>query len=339
MVRAYLLRHPQACPELDPRWLTVLREALNHRIFMLIAWRDGGEGTMTGYLPLALVSSPLFGRFLVSLPYLNRAGVLADSPDIAAELIAEAAALAGRLDVRYLELRHEEPTHHETLSRQRDEKVRMVLELPGNGEALWQAIDSKVRNQIRKAEKSNLTVKWGGLDLLDGFYDVFATNMRDLGTPVYSRKLFEAILRHFPQEAELAVMEHENQAIAGALLVHDTLRSTGGCTQVPSASALKQFNHLNANMGMYHHLLLRTIERGGCWFDFGRSSVDSGTYRFKKQWGARPLATVWQYHVRRGDIDAVRPDNPRYQRRIRAWRKLPVWVTKWVGPVIVRGIP
>ena len=74
-------------------------------------------------------------------------------------------------------------------------------------------------------------------------------------------------------------------------------------------------------------------------FDFGRSSADSGTYRFKKQWGAQPQPTVWQYHVRRGDIQAVRPDSPRYRRRIEVWQKLPVWLTRLIGPSIVRGIP
>ena len=90
---------------------------------------------------------------------------------------------------------------------------------------------------------------------------------------------------------------------------------------------------------MYHHLLCRAIERGAGRFDFGRSSEDSGTYRFKKQWGALPIPTVWQYHVRRGDINAVRPDSPKYKRRIETWQKLPVWVTRLVGPSIVRGIP
>ncbi len=92
-------------------------------------------------------------------------------------------------------------------------------------------------------------------------------------------------------------------------------------------------------MWMYHKLLERAIERGSEEFDFGRSSTDSGTYRFKKQWGAKPQPTVWQYHLRHGDIDAVRPDSPKYRRRIETWQKLPVWLTRLIGPPIVRGIP
>jgi hypothetical protein len=139
---------------------------------------------------------------------------------------------------------------------------------------------------------------------------------------------------------ELVLTEYRGRAVAAALLVHDPGRAgRAGGTQVPSASCLRGFNHLNANMWMYHQLLLRAMARGSVSFDFGRSSEGSGTYRFKKQWGAMPQPTVWQYHVRRGDIEALRPDNPRNQRRIAVWQKLPVWLTRLVGPAIVRGIP
>ena len=241
-------------------------------------------------------------------------------------------------DVQYLELRHDQATPHNHLGSQRDEKMRMVLELPDSADALWERLHSKVRNQIRKGDKSELSIRWGTLDLLDDFYQVFAINMRDLGTPVYGRKLFHEILTQLQGDAELAVIDYQGRSIAGALLIYDK-QFGAPSTQVPSASSLREFNRTNANMWMYHRMLLRAIERGSQKFDFGRSSVDSGTYKFKKQWGALPHPTVWQYHVRRGDINAVRPDSPKYRRRIETWQKLPVWLTKMVGPTIVRGIP
>jgi len=326
----------RACGDHDPRWLDVLREALDHRTFMIVARRDGD---IVGCLPLSLVTSRLFGRFLVSLPYLNRGGVVADDDAAADAMVDEAAELARIHNVQYLELRHDQPRTHKALDRQRDEKVRMVLRLPGSAEGLWDSIHSKVRNQIRKGDKSNLTIRFGGLELVDDFYNVFSVNMRDLGTPVYSRRLFTSILERFPDAAELAVVDMQGQPVAAALLVHDPLLAKSGQTQVPSASSLREFNQTNANMWMYHHLLNRAIERGADAFDFGRSSVDSGTYRFKKQWGAEPEPTVWQYHLRRGDINAVRPDSPRYRRKIETWQKLPVWLTRLIGPGIVRGIP
>jgi FemAB-related protein (PEP-CTERM system-associated) len=272
-------------------------------------------------------------------------------------LVEKAVELAAEHRADYLELRHSEPVAHDFLPVSRDEKVRMVLELPAEMDGLWAGYNAKVRNQVRKGDKFNLSIRWGGSELIRPFYDVFAVNMRDLGTPVYPRKLFERIVAAFDGSdtdgdrvdgttsplgalAEIAVVEHEGKPIGGALLLHDPRIER--LTVVPSASVLRQFNHTNANMWMYHRLLMRAVQRGSRWFDFGRSSEDSGTYRFKKQWGAQPRPTVWQYHVRRGDravIGAVRPDNPKYQRRIEAWKRLPVWLTRLIGPRIVRGIP
>ena len=327
------------CAEHDPRWLSVLGGALGHRTFALIARPDDAPtAPIAGYLPLALVSSRLFGRFLVSLPYLNQAGVVAADAQVRSALIDQAADLARVHDVRYLELRHGRGTTHRRLDQSRHEKMRMLLELPPDPAALWEQLHSKVRNQVRKGDKLDLAIRWGGDDLLDDFYAVFAVNMRDLGTPVYSRRLFEQILTGLGDDAELAVVDYQNHPVAGALLIHSR-RVARPVTQVPSASCLRRFNHTNANMWMYHQLLRRAVERGSAVFDFGRSSADSGTYRFKKQWGAQPQPTVWQYHLRRGDIQAVRPDSPRYRRRIELWRKLPIWLTRLIGPPIVRGIP
>lgn len=333
-----------ACMEHDPAWLCVLRESLGHRPIMLLS-RDAG-GSINGYLPLALVATSLFGRFLVSLPYLNRAGVVATDAAVKTALIDKAVEIAGQKNVKYLELRHDEPTPHAALPASRNEKVRMVLELPASADALWKSFDAKVRNQIRKGDKHNLTIRWGGQELLDDFYRVFAINMRDLGTPVYSRKLFASILQRLDGgRSELAVVNYEGQAIAGALLVHEKpprpaeSSERSGTTQVPSASSLREHNATCANMWMYHQMLVRSIERGSSEFDFGRSSEDSGTYKFKKQWGAKPRATVWQYHIRRGDMNAMRPDNPSNQRKIAIWQRLPLWLTLMIGPGIVRGIP
>ena len=126
----------------------------------------------------------------------------------------------------------------------------------------------------------------------------------------------------------------ERVPAAAALLLHGW-----GITEVPSASSLRQFNPMCANMLMYWHLLERAVGRGQRTFDFGRSSLDSGTFRFKKQWGAVPLPANWQYFLRVGQLNQARPDNPRYGKFIRMWQRLPVWLTRLIGPPIVRGIP
>ncbi len=315
----------------DLRWLLVLKEGLGHEPFLVEAQQDGQT---VGLLPLAFVRSFLFGRFLVGLPYLNSGGVRAANEDVAGRLIDRAVELAESLRVRYLELRHESPCEHSALTKTLTSKVHMRLPLPATSDALWDGFKSKLRSQIRSGQKHEFQVNFGGEELLPAFYDVFSRNMRDLGTPVYGRALFRAILRHFPHEAELCVLRDGSRPVAGALLLHGP-----ASTEVPSASSLRSYNSSNANMVMYWRLLDRAVSRGQRSFDFGRSTIGSGPHRFKEQWGAEPSPAVWQYHLRQGDVGDMRPDSPRYQRAIRVWKRLPLAVTRWVGPMIVRGIP
>jgi FemAB-related protein (PEP-CTERM system-associated) len=321
--RAPLGRHPD--------WLTVLEMGLQHAAYALEATE--GEHTV-GYLPLAYVRSLLFGRFLVSLPYLNSGGVLADDEFARRRLLDAAVRLADDLRVRYLELRHETPVDHPSLTGKLTSKVHMRLALPSFAGPLWEGLPAKVRNQVRKGEKAGLTVHWGGRELLDEFYAVFSRNMRDLGTPVYGYGLFANILTRFAGTAELCVVRAGAEHAAAALLLHGK-----GVTEVPSASCLREYNASCANMLMYWNLLDRAIERGQTVFDFGRSTLHAGTFRFKKQWGAEPEPATWQYYVRTGSSSELRPDNPRYQRLIRIWQRLPVGLTRLIGPSIVRGIP
>jgi FemAB-related protein (PEP-CTERM system-associated) len=315
----------------DLGWLHALAQGMKHDPYGLIARR---KQKIVGVLPLAFIKSALFGKFLVSLPYVNTAGLVATDDEVAGALIEGAAVLADRLDVRYLELRHETEWTHTRFTHQQTEKVHMRLSLPESSDELWKQLTPKVRNQIRKGEKQDFDVRWGGLEQCGDFYKVFSRNMRDLGTPVFSRRLFEAILEQFPQQAEFCTLHADEKPVATALLVHGS-----HVTQVPSASALREFNSKNANMFLYWQLLCRAIGRGQPRFDFGRSSTDSNTFRFKKQWGAQPEPAIWQYYVRRGDVSDMRPESRKYRYLIKVWQHLPVGVTRWIGPPIIRGIP
>lgn len=316
----------------DSAWSKALREGLHHQSYDLTAHDDAGQ--VVGSLPLTLVRSILFGKFLVSQPYLNTGGVWAAEEGVARVLIDRAVALAEELNVKHLELRHEVRVEHDQLTKQRDDKVHMRLALPESTDALMKSFKSKLRSQVKKSFEHPFVVQWGQHGLLEEFYYLFARNMRDLGTPVYSSRLFGSILDAFPSTSELCVVRLKDQPVAGALLLHNR-----GITEVPSASSLREYNSTGANMWMYWQLLQRAIERGSTVFDFGRSSVESGTYKFKEQWGAVPHPAVWQYYVRSGAPEDMRPNSPKRQKLIQVWQKLPVWLTRWVGPSIVRGIP
>ncbi len=332
-----VLSQPGDSREEDPKdsrlsWLTVLKHGLGHEPYLIRA-KDSRENVLAE-LPLCFVKSRLFGRYLVSLPYINSSGVVAES-DRAAELVIQRAVdLAEELDCRFLELRHETPIEHPALTTTVSEKVHMRMELPETVEELRAKLKSKVRNQVKNGEGQGFSILWGRQELLEDFYAVFSRNMRDLGTPVFGRKLFEAILESFPESAELCSVRDGQRPIASALLIHGRRAS-----EVPSASSLRAENSRNPNMLMYYHLLARSIERGQTMFDFGRSTPEAPTFRFKKQWGAKPHPANWQYHIRRGEVGAMRPNHPKYQLMIRAWRRLPLWCANLLGPHIVRGIP
>jgi hypothetical protein len=143
-----------------------------------------------------------------------------------------------------------------------------------------------------------------------------------------------AALRQFPGDAELCVVRREGRPAGAALLVHGR-----GTAEVLSAGTIRRYNPFNVNMLMYWHLLERAVGRGQDTFDFGRTTPGSNTHAFKKQWGSEPAPAAWRYYLRAGHTADLRPDNPRYRRLVRLWRRRPVGLTRWIGPPIVRGIP
>jgi FemAB-related protein (PEP-CTERM system-associated) len=330
-LEAYVVRGGEVPLSRHPSWATVLERGLGHTPYSLEAVE---EGKTRGILPLGYVKSLLFGRFLVSLPYLNYGGVLADDEGVAGLLLNGAVRLADQLNVRYLELRQETAVLHPKLTPARTDKVHMRLRLPRTLGTLWDQLSPKVRNQVRKGQKCGLTVAWGTHDLLPEFHAVFSANMRDLGTPTYGKRLFASALEQFPDRIEICVVRAEAKPVAAGFLMHGW-----GVTEVPSASSLRSHNYTCANMLLYWSLLQRAVERGQAAFDFGRSSEDSPTYRFKKQWGATPSPAEWQCYARTGSSAEMRRDNPGYGRLIRIWQRLPLWLTRLIGPTIVRGIP
>jgi FemAB-related protein (PEP-CTERM system-associated) len=314
-----------------PGWLSVLAKGLGHTPYCLET-RQGDQ--CTGVLPLAAVKSLLFGHFLVGLPYLNYGGPVTGDHACERALLQAARELADRLGVRYLELRDQRAYVHPDFVANPGLKLHMRLPLPAGAGELWKKLDAKVRNQVRKGQKSGLELEWGGPELIDEFHRVFSENMRDLGTPAYGRRFFRAILEQFPDRAEIGIARLGPKPVACCLLLHGW-----GVTEVPSASSLRAFNSTCANMLLYWTMLERSIARGQTEFDFGRSSPDSPTFRFKKQWGAEPHPAIWNHYVRKGNASDMRPTNRKYGRAVRIWQRLPLWLTRLIGPSIVRGIP
>ena len=334
--QAYVDQHPRATLYHDVRWRDTIRNSFGHATNYLIA-RDGESATVCGVLPLVRQRSLLFGDFLTSLPFVNYGGALADSAAIELTLMDAAGQLGARLGVRHVEFR-------DTSLRAgwpcRDDKVAMHLTLPEDPQALLAGLGSKLRAQIRRPQRDGATVELrsgttGTLAVLDEFYAVFAHNMRDLGTPVYAKRWFAAICRAFADQVAISIARVGGRAVGAGFLVRH--RAT---MEIPWASTLRSTNSSGINMLLYWHHLEHAIRQGCRVFDFGRSTRDSGTFRFKQQWGAQPTPLYWHYWLPDGgEPPHLNPDNPRYKLAIAAWRRLPVWTTKMLGPPIVRSLP
>jgi serine/alanine adding enzyme len=308
-------------------WQRVFEQAFGHRSVYLIARRGDA---VAGVLPLVEIRSRLFGNTLTSLPFLNYGGVIADAPDAADALAAVAKEEARTRRCDHVEMRHVEAQFPQLPSKHH--KVSMRLALAPN---MWESLDRKVRNQIRKAEKSGLVVERGGEELIGDFYKVFARNMRDLGTPVYSRRLFDEVLRTFPDRSLLHVVRLKGEAVAAGF----TYR-TPEMLQLPWASSIREFNSLCPNVLLYWDAIQFAQSAGAATFDMGRSTPNEGTFKFKAQWGAQPVPLTWEYQLlAQREMPNVSPANPKFQLAIALWQKLPVSVTLRVGPMIVRAIP
>jgi FemAB-related protein (PEP-CTERM system-associated) len=321
-------------------WRTIIEKVYSHPACFLSAHIEcDGSKKIVGVLPLVHFDHPEGESRLISLPFLDFAGILADNPATEYFLIKQALALAERKGAAHLELRQDSPIPwlHEKgfeppfqYSHQAHTfKVGLRRALPGSGEELWKSLGSKVRNQVRKARSSKCSSRVGGLELLDPFYSVFSMNMRDLGSPVHGYVFFEEILKKFPEQASIILVEQDGQPLAGAMVLRfqDTLYN-------PWASSLRKFRPLCPNMLLYYQMLLYGCQNGARFFDFGRSSPGASTHRFKKQWGAESRPLSW--HIFSKKPYSWTPD--RESLVLEHWKHLDLDLSRETGPELRRWI-
>jgi len=312
-------------------WRTVIEKSFEHKTYYLVA--RNGRNEICGILPLAYMKSRVFGSFLVSLPFFNYGGLLCSDSNAGAALLAGARRLLKQVCANHVELRHLDVCQEGLATKQH--KVTMILDLAKDEETQWKALDAKVRNQVRKAEKCGLQAITGHMELLDGFYEVFCRNMRDLGTPVYSKNFFRNILETFPETSRIILVLLEGKAVASGVLTwfRDSL-------EVPWASSINDYREKCPNNLLYWEAIRFAIQIGATKFDFGRSTPGEGTFRFKKQWSAKPVQLYWQYLVEAGKrVPELNPGNTRFRLAIRVWKQLPLTVANALGPHIIKSIP
>jgi serine/alanine adding enzyme len=329
-------------------WKDVIEKTFGHKTYYLLATPDSNNtinpinsknssnpsNSIVGILPLVRLKSLLFGNFIISNPYFNYGGICGDNSEIQGLLFNEAIQIARKENAKHIEFRQVSPIIGGLPVKTR--KVSMRLELVSTSDDLWKSFSSKLRSQIRRPQKEGMYVKIGREGELDSFYKVFSINMRDLGTPVYSQMFFGHILEEFGEKTWICTTyTKEGKAVASGFIVgfKDIL-------EIPWASSLRHYNHCSPNMLLYWSVLEFGCENGYKFFDFGRSTPGEGTYKFKEQWGAKPVQLYWYYWLPNGGLlPELNPQNPKYKLAINIWRKLPVSLTRWIGPSIVKHLP
>jgi FemAB-related protein (PEP-CTERM system-associated) len=311
-------------------WRAVMERVFDHECLYLAAHDDAGA--LEAVLPLVRVKSVLFGHYLVSMPFLNYGGPLG-SPAGIAVLAREARRLADDGGAKLLELRSrvELPLAMPVSHR----KITVVLDLPAGDDpaALWQALGSKLRSQIKRPQKEGVTVRFGP-DQVAPFFSIFSRHMRDLGTPTQPRTLFDAIAEQFGDSVWFGCAYLGNEAVAGgcAFRWDDEVEMTW-------ASSLVAHKRLAPNMLLYWSFMERAVREGVRTFNFGRCTPGAGTHQFKRQWGSRDEQLWWYQHSARGVAATPSPEAGAYSWGPRAWKRLPVGVATALGPRIVRFIP
>lgn len=325
---ALVLAHPRATLYHTWRWSEFAGAVFGfvlHRLAMA-----GEAAAASGILALVEQRSLVFGPRLVSLPYFNYGGALGESPEIENSLIRQACELARRRRIGMLELRESAPRPGATT---RSDKVTVELPLPASADELSRSLDSKLRSQLRRVDRESPETVAGGAELVDEFYGVFAANMRDLGTPVYPRRFFTNLMQRLASDCSIVAVRLRGRPAAAALLTHFRDR-----TEIPWAASLRELRATSVNMRLYWECLVHGIGRGSRVFDFGRSTVDSGTYRFKLQWGGQPRPLYWGYPL--AADQAPQSGQGWLLNRARSlWTRLPLPIANRLGPLISPGLP
>jgi len=326
----YVKNNPAGCIHHRIEWAQLFEKTYQHQCFYFIAHDENRK--IVGILPLVRLKSRLFGDLLVSMPYFQRAGALANHPLIEQALMHHANQQAKSLNIDHIEYRDD--IRHEGLPAQ-SHKVNMVLPLPEDTETLWKNFSAKLRSQIKRPQREKPDVLFGREELLNEFYAVYSRNMRDLGSPVHSKIFIANILHHFPENSHLVVIKHKQKAVSAALLL-----ANNNTMEIPLASTIRDVNHLSINMLLYWEILQFAIKHGNKFFDFGRSTKNAGTYKFKQQWGALPQPLYWHYWLKDGhNLPELNPSNPKYALLIFIWKRLPLALANIFGPKIVKNIP
>ena len=321
----------ESCPEATFfhrfGWKKVIEEAFGHRIYLLLA---ECEGTIEGILPLGEIRSRFFGHSLISTPFCVYGGVAATTERARRLLTERACELANECGVQYLELRNREERNSDW--QRKDLYVTFRKEIDPDPEKNLLAIPRKQRAMVRKGIAANLESVID--DDIERFFRAYSESVRNLGTPVFSKRYFRLLKETFGNDCELLTVVRDNELVASVMSFYfrdEVLPYYGGGKGIA--------RDYKGNDFMYWEVMKRACQQGVRWFDYGRSKKGTGSYRFKTHWGFEPEPLHYEVKVLRGaEIPEVNPLNPKYAKFIAIWKRLPLSIANRIGPLIANDL-
>lgn len=332
-IEGFVAGHPLGTVFQRPAWLRAVARGTGQEALGLVMERGGA---LVGWLPLSLVHSPIYGRVLASSGFAVGGGVLVAEGVDPAPLFAACEELAARRSAPSAELRGGPvPQARAGWTVKRESHCGFIRALAGDDDAELSAIPRKQRAEVRKGLAGDLTVSVGTSEAdRAAHYAVYAASVHALGTPVFPRALFDAVIEELGEDADILTVWSGGVAVASVLSLYHrgvVMPYWGGGTFAARA--------LRANDRMYYALMGHARRRGCSHFDFGRSKTGSGPYHFKRNWGfvPEPLAYgVW--HAPGGPGRDADPTSAGNARLVELWKRLPGGVARAIGPWIARGL-
>ncbi len=332
-IERFVVAHPEGTPFHRPAWLLAVEQGTENRALALVAER---RDRIVGLLPLNEIHSPIFGRLFASTGFAVDGGLLVEDQVTADELLVEAERLAACHSCPTIELRGGPVSdRREGWKLRTQSHCGFVMPLASDDEAQLTAIPRKQRAEVRKSLVNDFTVEVDtSPEDRAAHYRVYAESVRNLGTPVFPRKLFDAVLDRFGDAADILTVRHEGQPVASVLSLY-----WRGAVMPYWGGGTWDARRLRANDRMYYELMLHARHRGCDRFDFGRSKTQSGAYHFKRNWGFTPEPLSYAVWTAPGaKVRDADPTSARHKLQIDLWRKLPLPVANTVGPWIARGL-
>lgn len=289
------------------------------------------EGRIDGGVPLIIFDQPLTGKALVSMPFLNYGGILADTAEVREKIARGCRTVLEHFGGDYVEMRHIASGLGPLADRTRENRITYRLDVNRPAEDIFKTFRKQLRTRLRRTAEQNLT-QYQGTERLDHFYHLFAAAMREHGTPVMPRRFFELILEHLSGHARMMIAYKDGRPVGGKLLLQFKGRTTMTWGCYPN-----RYKHLLANYYLTWELIQQSAQSPIRRLDFGRSEPGSSGHDYKSNWGPTEVPIFVDYLATDpSKIPNLKPENVKFKLAIAIWKRLPLGMTKLIGPHLAR---